>query len=323
MDTLFGYESLWEKLESSLQSPTHICIAGPPGCGKTTFINKFLREYYARNSVKIDKDQHEWIYFLKGDQDRGIHKIRESLLDFVRQPSKIQGVRRWVVVDDMDTFPELSQQSLRRPMEIYSQVTSFIFIGNHVSSLIPPIQSRCKCILIDPLSLEEYGPMLLEKYGVPVEKLSPKVIAWFAASAYGNIAEFVHHASLIASIYKHGHIDLNDKTCMDLCSVPPHYDYLPFLKALFKEDQQEALEQVTRLWFRGFSFEDILESTQLTTAFFGIPSMTQGSLITRWLIRGWAAYCQGNTSYHSICVTLIDAFSAHQAAKNLQNTGKV
>ena len=316
MDTLFGYESLWERLESSLESPTHICIAGAPGCGKTTFVNKFLNEYYRRNSVDISKEKSEWVYFLKGDQDRGIHKIRESLLDFVRQPSKLNGIRRWVVVDDMDTFPELSQQSLRRPMEIYSQVTCFIFIGNHISSLIPPIQSRCKCLVIDQLSLEEYGPHLLEKYGVPVEKISPKVIAWFAASAYGNIAEFVHHATIIASLHKQGGVELSDSMCMELCSVPPHYDYLPFLKALFKEDVKEALEQITRLWFRGFSFEDILESTQLTTSFFGIPSMIQGALVTRWLIRGWAAYCQGNTSYHSLCVTLIDAFDAHLAFKD-------
>jgi hypothetical protein len=260
----------------------------------------------------------EWIYYLKGDQDRGIHKIRESLLDFVRQPPKQAGVHRWVIVDDMDTFPELSQQSLRRPMEIYSHVTCFIFIGNHVSSLIPPIQSRCKCLLIDPLPLQEYGPLLLKKHGVPAEKLSDKVIAWFAASAYGNIAEYVHHAALIASIYKHGTAELTDKLCMELCSVPPHYDYLPFLKALFREDLIDALQQVTHIWFRGFSFEDILESTQLTMSFFGIPSMDQGSLITRWLIRGWAAYCQGNTSYHSICVTLMEAFDAHRACKALQ-----
>jgi replication factor C subunit 2/4 len=314
MDSLFGYESLWKRLEYTLASPTHICIAGPPGCGKTTFINQFLAKYYSQHNIDISKDRAEWIYFLKGDQDRGIHKIRESLLDFVRQPSKAQGIHRWVVVDDMDTFPELSQQSLRRPMEIYSQVTCFIFIGNHLSSLIPPIQSRCKCLAIDQISLDEYAPLLLEKYQVPVHTLSPKVISWFAASAYGNIAEFVHHAKLVASIFKYeaNATPLTDDACMNLCSVPPHYDYLPFLKAFFREDQIDALEQVTRLWFRGFSFEDILESTQLTMSFFGVPSMLQGALITRWLIRGWAAYCQGNTSYHSICVTIIEAFDAHR-----------
>ena len=303
-----------------MQSPTHICIAGSPGCGKTTFVNQFIDKYYKKHNINIAKEQDEWIYYLKGDQDRGIHKIRESLLDFVRQPAKYAGIHRWVIVDDMDTFPELSQQSLRRPMEIYSQVTCFIFIGNRIASLIPPIQSRCKCLIIDPLSIQEYGPRLLEKHGVPVNKLSDKVIAWFAASAYGNIAEFVHHASLIANIYRHQHVHLDDKMCMELCSVPPHYDYLPFLKALFKEDKIAALEQVTQLWFRGFSFEDILESTQLTMNFFGVPSMLQGSLITRWLIRGWAAYCQGNTSYHSICVTLIEAFDSHDEFKLLDKT---
>jgi DNA polymerase III delta prime subunit len=306
-DILLGYERLWKDVEPLIEKPTHICVTGPAGCGKTTFMNLFLREYF--NKVGItEKEQDEWLFYLNGDQDRGIHRIRESLLDFVRQTNKKQGVIRWVIVDDMDTFPELSQQALRRPMELYKNNTCFFFIGNHLSSLIPPLQSRCKCFTADALMLEVFGKIILERLNVPIKVLNEKTLSWFAASSYGNIAEFVHHGNLIANYAKYGDEQLTDEICIDLCSVPPYYDFLPLLNAFFKRNKVDAIEAITKLWFKGFSYEDILESTQHTLTFFGIPSMEQGSLVTKWFVRGWAAYCQGCTSYQSLCSTLLDAF---------------
>jgi hypothetical protein len=309
--TLLGYDNIWKQLCTFFTVPNHFCITGIPGCGKTTAVNEFITNYYAHHGLNINvKSTPEWIFFLNGDQDRGIHRVRESLLDFVRQPTKKKGVVRWVVVDDMDTFPELSQQALRRPMELYRHVTCFIFVGNHINTLIPPLQSRCKHLVVDTIILEEIGPELLRRAGVDSAKLSPKVLSWFAASSYGNIAEYCHHAALIAAVMKHSNEPLTDKICSELCSVPPYMDYLPFVQAFFKRDLPATVSHLTRLWFKGFSFEDILESTQHTIGFFGVPSMEEGSLVTRWLIESWSAYCQGATSYASLYSSLVRAFEA-------------
>jgi DNA polymerase III delta prime subunit len=309
---LLGYEQYWNDIQKYILNPVHICLTGSAGCGKTTFINDFINSYFEHHGIS-KKEQEEWIFYLNGDQDRGIHRIRESLLDFVRQSSKKKGIVRWVIVDDMDTFPELSQQALRRPMELYKNTTCFLFIGNHLASLIPPLRSRCKCVTVNSIMLESYGKIILEKLGVPVTKLSEKTISWFAASSYGNVAEFVHHGNLISDFNKYSSEELTDTICTELCSVPPYYDFLPLLNAFFKENRVHAIEALTLLWFKGFSYEDILESTQLTLTFFGIPSMKQGSLVTRWFVRGWAAYCQGCTSFQSLCSTLIDAFNSHSS----------
>ena len=309
MTSLLGYERLRKEIEPYINKPTHICLTGPAGCGKTTFMEDFLKEYFKRNNIS-EKEKDEWLFYLNGDKDRGIHRVRESLLDFVRQSSKQKGIVRWVIVDDMDTFPELSQQALRRPMELYKHTTCFFFIGNHLSSLIAPLQSRCKCFTAEALMLEVFGKNILETLGVPVNNMNEKILSWFAASSYGNVAEFVHHGNLISDYNKYGGEPLTDDVCIDLCSVPPYYDFLPLLNAFFKKNIVEAIEVLTQLWFKGFSYEDILESTQLTLTFFGIPSMEQGSLVTRWFVRGWAAYCQGCTSFESLCSSLIDAFDA-------------
>lgn len=313
---LLSYEKLWARIQPFYTAPTHFAVTGVPGCGKTTFVREFLRNYYLLQG--IEHPEKDWIFFLNGEQDRGIHRVRESLLDFVRQPTKQKGVCRWVVVDDMDTFPELSQQALRRPMELYKHVTCFIFVGNHFNSLIPPLQSRCKHFAVDIISLELIGPAILERAGINTDALSSKILQWFAASSYGNVAEYTHHAQLIAAFQRHGDIVLNDKLCTDLCSVPPYFDYLPFIQSFFSRNLPAATEQLTRLWFRGFSFEDILECTQQTMAFFGVPSFEHASIVTRWLIASWSAYCQGCTSYLSLYNCLVHAFDEQDKFMELQ-----
>jgi hypothetical protein len=303
---LLGFETLWDRIQPFYDKPTHFCITGTPGCGKTTFVKEFLRNYYIRKG--INGTLNDWVYFLNGDQDRGIHRVRESLLDFVRQPTKQPGIHRWIVVDDMDTFPELSQQALRRPMELYKHVSCFIFIGNHFTSLIPPLQSRCKYLPVDMILLESIGPTLLKRANVDPTVLSSKTLAWFAASSYGNIAEYYHHAKLISAFLKYGKEPLNDKLCTELCSVPPYFDYLPFLQSFSSNDLPAAAEHLTRLWFKGFSYEDILECAQQTLMLFGIPSLDKSGLIVRWLIQSWASYCQGCTSYFSLYTCLVSAF---------------
>jgi hypothetical protein len=304
---LLGYSKLWERIEPFYDNPTHFCIAGIPGCGKTTFVKEFLNNYYKRKNI-TENILKEWVFYLNGDQDRGIHRVRESLLDFVRQPTKQRGIVRWVIVDDMDTFPELSQQALRRPMELYKHVSCFIFIGNYFNSLIPPLQSRCKFLPVETIQLESIGKTLLKRANIDITKLSDKTLAWFAASSYGNIAEYCHHAKLISGFIKHNKAELTDRICTELCSVPPYQDYLPFVQAFSTNNLPAATRHLTRLWFKGFSFEDILECTQQTLVFFGIPSITNASLAVRWLIQSWAAYCQGCTSYYSLYTALVRAF---------------
>jgi DNA polymerase III delta prime subunit len=66
--------------------------------------------------------------YLGPDQDRGIQTIRGQVSLFIRQKSVVESIFRWVVIDDVDTFPHISQQALRRPMEsIFAYYTIFIY----------------------------------------------------------------------------------------------------------------------------------------------------------------------------------------------------
>ena len=168
MTSLVGQESVWKECLDQFDTPSHIFITGSPGCGKTTLIRELLQHYA---SQKQRSTPHLWGHesidecmLLGPDQDRGIQTIRGQVSLFIRQMSLGKGMYRWIIVDDVDTFPHISQQALRRPMETHSHTTRFFFCSRYPSDLIPPILSRCLHIEIETLSPFDFINVTLNKY---------------------------------------------------------------------------------------------------------------------------------------------------------------
>ena len=156
MTNLVGQESVWQECLHQFHLPSHIFITGSPGCGKTTLMRELLQEY-ARQKKR--PKSHRWglestdeCLLLGPEHDRGIQTIRGQVSMFIRQMSVGEEIFRWVVIDDVDTFPHISQQALRRPMETYSHITRFLFIGTSEEDLIPALRSRCIHISMNVVS---------------------------------------------------------------------------------------------------------------------------------------------------------------------------
>ena len=147
---LIGQEDNLRILNQILTDPPHLFISGGYGCGKTTIMNAFLKAYYKQ--YNIENISSEWILNLSSDQDRGIHCVRQSVAEFVRHAPKQLGIYRWIICDDADSLPIISQQALRRPMETHNHITRFIFCSRYSSDLINPLRSRCLHIELETMN---------------------------------------------------------------------------------------------------------------------------------------------------------------------------
>ena len=162
---LWGQEQVYSILEEQIKDPCHLFITGPAGCGKTVLVEDFLTLFYTRNSA-TQKRTADSILVLSSEKDRGIHTIREKVNDFCKRAPEYKGQLRWILFDDADSLPLISQQALRRPMETYSHLTKFLFVSRQQSSLLAPLRSRCLTIEMEPVTIFDTYSELFLRYGL-------------------------------------------------------------------------------------------------------------------------------------------------------------
>ncbi|MEM0056876.1 MAG: replication factor C small subunit [Candidatus Geothermarchaeota archaeon] len=126
-----------KNLLANIEEMPHLLFAGPPGTGKTTLALIISRTIYGDN-------WRDYTLELNASDERGINVIRERVKVFSQYftPSK-EIPFKLVILDEADMMTPEAQTALRRIMEMYSRTTRFILIGNYLTRIISPIQSRC------------------------------------------------------------------------------------------------------------------------------------------------------------------------------------
>jgi len=246
---------------------------------------------------------------LTPDQDRGIQTIRNHVTMFIRQMNPgaflndaiTHKIYRWVIIDDVDTFPQISQQALRRPMETYSHITRFIFIGNSMEDLIPALRSRTIHVTMDSLDPYEHQAAFLERVKMPHQELfTEELWSWILNTCQNNVSDFMRLLILVRDILITTNRKSTSALIQTICSTPFHLDFLPLLNSLAERSLVPGTYQLLEIWKKGYTFEDILESFQTIHRLFGEGSMNENTLVHVFLLNAWIAYCKGNTSVLSL-----------------------
>jgi DNA polymerase III delta prime subunit len=305
-----GQASVTATLQQCLKNPQHIFLCGANGCGKTTLMNDFLSSYYKQFGLTVNRDT---VLSLSSHQDRGIFTIRETLFDFVRRSALRKDIIRWVIVDDANTFPEISQQAIRRPMEQYQHLTRFIFIGENRSDLIPALLSRCVVIQLQPILITEHGYEIMKKNNIQwcvPPQISMEVLTWLTVITNGNVAKFLLQANLICSILASRASTEKGATkeeVLELLSLPPFQFITPLLNAFQRKDKKEIINQCIYIWKHGFSFEDICDTFMRVTEIYAITDTELLARIQKTISEGWICYSKSQTSL-SVLLWLFTAY---------------
>jgi replication factor C small subunit len=284
---LVGQKAVYDILDQVLTDPPHIFLTGPFGYGKTSLAIAFLKQYFQQYG--ISETDPEWVLYLSSDSDRGIHRVREGVAEFVRHSSSKPGIYRWILVDDSDTLPIVSQQALRRPMETHAHTTRFLFCSRHVSDLIAPLRSRCLHIEIDTVCMVDVYAHFTKT--LPLEKpLNGKVkdLLLLISLSPRHLLQYLQCIVALGNKFDESKFSL-------LFSGSSDERIRKLIVSFLKGNKEETLHLIFDIWHSGISYEDFLTDLFRCTKSIGFLAPHQDQRLHELMIQGWIYYTHGRT----------------------------
>ena len=286
--TLIGQTNLVNKLNKVLNDPPNIFISGHYGSGKTTLLHEFISKYF---ESKAQKPTHESILWLSSEQDRGIHCVRQSVAEFVRHRSATPGVYRWIIVDDADSLPIISQQALRRPMETHSHTTRFIFCSRYPTDLIQPLRSRCMHLEMNFVLPKQLIEHFIDNPNITISLSAINIFM----SILHSPTEIRNTCRVLKNILPKTKYVIKETDIVSLISAPSFSLCMELLKAYILNDNDRLLNIFLELWATGISYEDFLHEINSSITTIGIIPPIYSQKIHQILLKGWIYFAQGKT----------------------------
>ena len=125
----------------------NIILLGNSGTGKTTLIECILKEYY--NNLIDDSN----ILIINSLKEHGISFYRNEVKNFC-QTVTCNDKKKTIVIDDIDTLNEQSQQVFRNYIDKYSNNVNIIMSCSNIHKIIDSLKSRVSILNIQPISKE-------------------------------------------------------------------------------------------------------------------------------------------------------------------------
>lgn len=253
MDAVLGQPATVAFLKSRLTDPPHLIFWGATGVGKTMLANAWITEQLTAQGITDPAHQAALTLRLSSADDRGITAIRQRLTEFVRRKKPKDGAVAWVLFDDAEktNLPQVTQQALRRILELHTHQTRFIFITQSPEHIIEPIQSRCVILQLTPVPLHAHAAVLAARHA-PATRLPAESLALMAGLCLGNARQF----TLMCRALPAG--DVSPAELQLLTNAPPVSTLLRLQNACAKRDIAVVTESVLNLWSKGYSFEDCI-----------------------------------------------------------------
>lgn len=298
---LLGQDAIFQTIRESFDDIPHLFITGPPGSGKTTFLEDFIALCKQEAPFEVES-----VLWLSSENDRGIHTIRDKVNDFCKRAHPKPNCLRWVVIDDADTLPIISQQALRRPMETFAHLTRFIFASRYANQLSEPSKSRCMILELEPISpFDAYNPFCTELGLEPKEDLFQFIVQNFTS---------IHTLKCILQLYSamrkehKTHEDALDHLRILLPDSNRHIQFLIF--ALSSKQVQQARDYITKLFLKGYLLDDILLGIEKGISLFPSADPESRFTVLHFTMLGWISIQQGKEHWLDTMDILATVFSA-------------
>lgn len=231
----------------------NILFVGFPSSGKTTLLNSIIREYYGLSQHGSVPEAN--VMFINNLKEQGINFFRTEMKTFCQTHCSLFGKKKMVIIDDLDTINEQSQQVFRNYMDKYKHNVHFIAVCTSIQKVIESIQSRIHIIKL-PLPSETHIRKLMMRV-VKEEniKITPDACECLLKVSEGSIRKMINNLEKMWILGDEVDVDMCRKICSNISSQ--YFDkYIEYVRT---QDIRSAVKSLYDIHDYGYSVIDILD----------------------------------------------------------------
>ncbi len=232
----------------------NILLIGDSNSGKTVMLHALIREYYNLN--KEEKIENSNILFINNLKEQGIQYYRTEMKTFCQSQSSIFGRKKMVLIDDIDTINEQSQQVFRNYIDKYKHNINFISVCTNSQKVIESLQSRLHIIKLTPPTNSYYKKVIdkiTKEEKIIIQEEAKDYIVSISNSSIRTVINYLEKLYLY-----NDEIDLD--LCKKVCTNVTINRYEEYFEAIENKDCDKGIEILYNIYEQGYSVIDILDN---------------------------------------------------------------
>lgn len=229
----------------------NVLFIGDSGCGKSSIIHAIIREVYGDRHAEDD------ILYINSLKDQGISYYRTEVKTFCQTASSVSGRKKMLVLDDLDTINEQSQQVFRNCIDKYSHNVHFVASCTDTQKTIDSLQSRMTLVRVKALSrhgLSRVFEKVARAEGIHATDAAKEFILRVSNNSVRVLINHLEKLKLIGG-------EVTEEIAMRTCTNISFHEFDSYIaECRDATGLAPAVARLYGLFDRGYSVMDILDS---------------------------------------------------------------
>ena len=231
----------------------NLLFIGSSGSGKTTLLYSLIREYYGLSKTCSIPETN--IMFINNLKEQGINYYRNEMKTFCQSHCSIHGKKKMIVIDDLDTVNEQSQQVFRNYIDKYKHNIHFVSVCTNIQKVIESIQSRIHIIQLQPPSNEEIKIIMnfiVKQESILIDEESKEYLLLMSNNSLRVLINYLEKMFIYGE-------QITIDICKKMCSTISIQTFEKYIELLKMGELQMAIMILCNIYDEGYSVIDILD----------------------------------------------------------------
>jgi DNA polymerase III delta prime subunit len=188
-------------------------------------------------------------------KEQGIQYFRNEMKTFCQSRSAIHGKKKLVIIDDIDTINEQSQQVFRNYIDKYKQNVHLISVCTNIQKVIESIQSRVHILQIKPLAKEQVRNIMeriIQSEGIVIDEAAKDYLLLSSANSIRMVINYLEKIYILGD-------PVSLESCKRICSNISFQRFEEFIENVKAKELSLAIDSLYSIYDYGYSVIDILD----------------------------------------------------------------